>query len=156
MNVEAACVFEPLWKSGKIDLLINKQRATDWSAARMLPAMDYLKMQRVRVEICEYARGLLGRYSALVAPSSNTPAGPADTPLVNALTSGATISSKGGSSAFSNVSGLPAISVPCGFTASNLPLGLQFIGAAFDEASILRLAYAYEQSNSWYDRHPRL
>ncbi len=156
MNVEAACVFEPLWKSGRIEMLINKQRATDFTVARLLPAMDYLKMQRIRVEICEYARNLLGRYAALVAPSQNTAAGPADPPLMNALTSGATISSKGGSSAFSNISGLPAISVPCGFTTDNLPLGLQFVGSAFDEAGLLRLAYAYEQANSWYERHPRL
>ncbi|HYR88947.1 MAG TPA: amidase [Terriglobia bacterium] len=156
MNVEAACVFEPLWKSGKIDLLINKQRAADFTAARLLPAMDYLKMQRIRVEICEYARGLLGRYAALVAPSQNAPAGPADSPLMNTLSSLGSISSKGGSSAFGNISGLPAISVPCGFTSSNLPLGLQFIGSAFDEAGLLRLAHAYEQASDWYARHPHL
>ena len=158
INIEAACAFEPLWKSGRIDLMLNKQRAIDWSVARMLPAVDYLKMQRVRVEICEYAGRLLRKYAALVAPSSATPAGLVDPPTVNTLTSALSgpISSRGGSSAFGNIAGLPAVSVPCGFTANGLPLGIQFLGPAFDEAGILRLAHAYEQATDWRDRHPRL
>src|SRR6185295_14483122 len=78
MNVEAACAFEPLWKNGKIDLMISKQRAVDWSAARMLSATDYLKMQRIRGEVCDYAAGLFKRYAALVAPTSTAPAGLVD------------------------------------------------------------------------------
>ncbi len=53
-----------------------------------------------------------------------------------------------------NFTGLPAISVPCGFTESGLPVGLQLIGRAFDEAGLLRLAHLYEQSHSWHTRHP--
>ena len=62
----------------------------------------------------------------------------------------------GGSLALGNLAGLPAVSVPCGFTASNLPLGIQLIGPAFDEAGLLRIAHAYEQGNSWVGRHPRI
>jgi aspartyl-tRNA(Asn)/glutamyl-tRNA(Gln) amidotransferase subunit A len=53
-----------------------------------------------------------------------------------------------------NFTGLPAISVPCGFTISGLPVGLQLIGRAFDEADLLRIAHLYEQSHSWHTRHP--
>ena len=55
-----------------------------------------------------------------------------------------------------NFTGLPAISVPCGFTRSGLPVGLQLIGRAFDEATLLRIAYCYEHSHDWGARHPRL
>ncbi len=153
INIEAACVFEPIWKTGKIDSMINKQRALDWSAARLLPAVDYLKMQRIRTEICDFGTGLLRKYAALVAPSSNEPASLVDTP--NLAVSNPTVSG-GGSLAFGNITGLPAISVPCGFTPGNLPLGLQFVGPAFDEAGILRLAHAYEQSNAWRQHHPKI
>ena len=53
-----------------------------------------------------------------------------------------------------NLAGVPAISVPCGFTSGNLPVGLQFIGRHFDEESILKIAYAYEQATDWHTRRP--
>jgi aspartyl-tRNA(Asn)/glutamyl-tRNA(Gln) amidotransferase subunit A len=155
LNIEAATVFEPLWKTGRLDLLINKQRAMDWSAARLLPATDYLKMQRLRAEISEYAAQLFMKYAALVAPSLTSPASLVDSPNVTAANPAA-ITTGGGGLALGNITGLPAVSVPCGFTAANLPLGLQFIGAPFEEAALLRLAHAYEQANSWHERHPRL
>jgi Asp-tRNA(Asn)/Glu-tRNA(Gln) amidotransferase A subunit family amidase len=55
-----------------------------------------------------------------------------------------------------NVWGLPAISLPCGFTNTGLPIGLQIIGAPWQETSILRLAYAYEQATAWHQRQPRI
>src|SRR5437016_3932399 len=53
-----------------------------------------------------------------------------------------------------DMTGLPAISVPCGFSAGGLPIGLQFIGRALDEAGVLRAAYAYEQATPWRARRP--
>jgi aspartyl-tRNA(Asn)/glutamyl-tRNA(Gln) amidotransferase subunit A len=55
-----------------------------------------------------------------------------------------------------NLSGLPAISVPCGFTADNLPIGIQIIAPAFDEPTCLRVAHAYEQASDWHKRRPAL
>jgi aspartyl-tRNA(Asn)/glutamyl-tRNA(Gln) amidotransferase subunit A len=155
INIEAACIFDVLWRTGKIDLLINRQRAADWSAARLLPAIDYLKMQRIRAEVCDYAASLFKRYAALVAPTSIVSAALVDVPNspesnpIGIVTTGVSL-------ALGNITGLPAISLPCGFTASNLPIGLQFIGGAYDEVGIFRIAHAYEQANTWHQKHPHL
>ena len=53
-----------------------------------------------------------------------------------------------------NLNGLPTISVPCGFSESGLPIGLQLAGRAFDEATVLRVAHAYEQATPWNKRRP--
>jgi Asp-tRNA(Asn)/Glu-tRNA(Gln) amidotransferase A subunit family amidase len=55
-----------------------------------------------------------------------------------------------------NVWGLPAISVPCGFTTAGLPIGLQIIGPHWREDRVLQLAYAYEQATAWHKRGPSL
>ena len=53
-----------------------------------------------------------------------------------------------------NLSGLPAISVPCGFSAEGLPVGLQLMGHPLDDATVLRAAYAYEEATSWHQKFP--
>lgn len=55
-----------------------------------------------------------------------------------------------------NILGLPTISVPCGFTSNGLPIGLQISGPPVDEATVLRLAHAYEQATSWHKQNPPL
>ena len=55
-----------------------------------------------------------------------------------------------------NLAGLPGISVPAGFTGGGLPIGLQLIGRAFDEATVLRAAHAYERATDWHTRRPNL
>jgi aspartyl-tRNA(Asn)/glutamyl-tRNA(Gln) amidotransferase subunit A len=53
-----------------------------------------------------------------------------------------------------NLAGLPAIALPCGMTNTNLPIGLQIIGRAFEEETMLRAAHAYEQSTQWHLKRP--
>ena len=55
-----------------------------------------------------------------------------------------------------NSTGLPAITVPCGFTGGGLPIGLQLMGRPFDEARLLAAAHAYEQATPWHTRRPTL
>lgn len=55
-----------------------------------------------------------------------------------------------------NLAGVPGISIPCGFTSDKLPVGLQIIGKHFDEASIFKVSYAYEQATDWHKRKPSL
>ena len=62
----------------------------------------------------------------------------------------------GGNTAQFDVYGLPTISVPCGFSSSGLPIGLQMSGAHWAESTVLALAHAYEQTTDWHTRRPRL
>jgi aspartyl-tRNA(Asn)/glutamyl-tRNA(Gln) amidotransferase subunit A len=53
-----------------------------------------------------------------------------------------------------SLAGLPGLSLPCGFDAAGLPIGLQIMGGAFDEATVLRVAHAYEQATEWHEHKP--
>jgi len=70
------------------------------------------------------------------------------------------LSAPGGGGGNNNVAfdmyGVPSISVPCGFTSSGLPIGLQISGAHFAETNVLALAHAYEQATEWHKRDPKL
>jgi Asp-tRNA(Asn)/Glu-tRNA(Gln) amidotransferase A subunit family amidase len=55
-----------------------------------------------------------------------------------------------------NFTGLPAISIPCGYTDQGLPIGLQIITRAWGEVSLLRAAQAYESATDWHLRHPTI
>ncbi len=55
-----------------------------------------------------------------------------------------------------SLAGLPALSLPCGFDSKGLPIGMQVMGKYFDEATILRIGYAFEQATDWHRRKPTL
>jgi aspartyl-tRNA(Asn)/glutamyl-tRNA(Gln) amidotransferase subunit A len=55
-----------------------------------------------------------------------------------------------------DIYGLPTISIPCGFTSSGLPIGMQISGPPFGELQVLALAHAYEQATDWHTRRPEI
>jgi len=55
-----------------------------------------------------------------------------------------------------NLAGLPALSLPGGFSSDGLPIGLQIVGRPFGEPTVLRVGYAYEQHTHWHGRQPKL
>jgi aspartyl-tRNA(Asn)/glutamyl-tRNA(Gln) amidotransferase subunit A len=110
----------------------------------------YLKAQQVRTLIRrDYDMAFAG-VDVVAMPTSPTPAFKigerASDPLQMYLADVFTVSA--------NLTGLPAISVPCGFTDSRLPIGLQLTGRLFDEATILRVADAYERDVTWLEQVP--
>ena len=97
----------------------------------------------------------------LVTPTQRTPAAliVPPQPAANAGRGGAP--GAGGPGGIVNtgafdIYGLPTISVPCGFTSSGLPIGLQISGAHFAESTVIALAHAYEQATEWHKRRPKL
>jgi aspartyl-tRNA(Asn)/glutamyl-tRNA(Gln) amidotransferase subunit A len=112
----------------------------------------YKKAQQVRTLIKDDFEKVFEDVDLVVTPTSPTPAfrvgEKSDDPLKMYLADIFTISV--------NLAGMPGISVPCGFTRASLPVGLQLIGKHFDEATLLKAAYAYEQSTTWHKRKPAL
>jgi aspartyl-tRNA(Asn)/glutamyl-tRNA(Gln) amidotransferase subunit A len=53
-----------------------------------------------------------------------------------------------------NLNGFPAMTLPCGFSKEGLPIGLQLAGRPFDEETVLRAAYTYEQATDWHKQRP--
>jgi aspartyl-tRNA(Asn)/glutamyl-tRNA(Gln) amidotransferase subunit A len=107
----------------------------------------YLKAQQVRTLLRQdYARAL-EQADVIVMPTSPTPpftlGEKTDDPLQMYLADIFTVSV--------NLAGLPGVSIPCGFTegSERLPLGFQVIGRMFDEATMLRVADAYERATTW-------
>lgn len=112
----------------------------------------YLRAQKARTLIKEDFDRAFNEVDVIVTPTSPTPAFKigerADNPLKMYLSDIYTISV--------NLAGIPAISIPCGFTKKGLPVGLQILAKPFNEEMILRLAHAYEQSTPWHKMKPKL
>ena len=94
---------------------------------------------------------LVEGYDALAVPTTAIAAPPADTPYAVAEAARLTALT----SPF-NLTGLPAISVPCGFTTQGLPVGLQIVAGPWREATALRVARAYERVTAWSERRPAI
>ena len=110
----------------------------------------YGKAQAVRTLICQDFRTAFNEVDLIVTPVTPTPAfrlgEKSEDPLQMYLSDIYTISI--------NLAGVPAISVPCGFSKAGLPIGMQLIGRAFEEETLLRAAHAYEQSTQWHLKKP--
>lgn len=113
-------------------------------------AEDYLQAERVRRLLGNEVARVLREVNVLVTPSFPTvaPTFEADDPR----TAGRGFRFLGPF----NLTGLPAMSVPCGFTPAGLPVGMQIAGRPFDEASVIRAGYAYQEATQWHERHPAL
>ena len=129
----------------------------DWStrirleSALLTPSTAYLKSQRARAKIRRELLEALERYDVLVFPT-----GPVTAPALAASTGGPGGYYQGRSdlgrrryTSPAALAGLPAISLPCGFSSSGLPIGVQIVGRPFDEAAVFRAARAYERAAEW-------
>ncbi len=112
----------------------------------------YLQGMKVRTLMKRDFDAALSQCDVLLLPTAPTPAfrlgEKLDNPLQMYLSDIYTISA--------NLAGVPAISLPCGFSSAGLPIGMQLIAAPFQEATLLRAARAYEQATDWHRRHPAI
>jgi aspartyl-tRNA(Asn)/glutamyl-tRNA(Gln) amidotransferase subunit A len=122
-------------------------------AGLFLPAVDYLKAQRARRLIRQAWTKVFEPIDALVSPT---------TPVVATSFGQQSVDVAGGPKALVrayldltlpfNFTGQPALSVPCGFSKSGLPIGMQLVGKPFEESKLLRIAHQYQQETDWHRR----
>jgi Asp-tRNA(Asn)/Glu-tRNA(Gln) amidotransferase A subunit family amidase len=134
LNAEAGAMFDELVRSGGINELVDKGpngRANQLRASRFIPAVEYIRAQRVRTLLAGRMNALLEDVDAFLAPSPSE------------------------SVTMTNLTGHPALVLPAGFV-DGLPVGLMVTGRLFDEATVLRIAAAYEDATDWHTKHPSL
>ena len=150
---ESASIFAELAHSGRTAEMTAPEDRHGIYARGAILAADYLRAQRIRTRLARDLDRLLAPYDALVTPSRPTVA----TALDATWARGGKRSERRPRcpiSAAGNLAGLPAISVPSGFTDGGLPTGIQFVGRAYEEHPILTVANAYQALTTWHHRHP--
>jgi Asp-tRNA(Asn)/Glu-tRNA(Gln) amidotransferase A subunit family amidase len=132
LSVEAAAAFDDLTRSRGTDLMTasNSTWGATFRAARFVPAVEYIRAQRIRTMLMREWDAFMDKYDAFIS-SNNSGLGA------------------------TNLTGHPAIALKCGFV-NNLPQPLMVTGRLYDEGTICRIAHAYEQATAWKDRHPTL
>jgi Asp-tRNA(Asn)/Glu-tRNA(Gln) amidotransferase A subunit family amidase len=134
LSAEAAAAFDDLTRSRGVDKL-TAQGPGDWPnsfrTSRFIPAVEYIRAQRARTLLMREMDALMQKYHAFVTPNRSA------------------------SLTMTNLTGHPAIGVKAGF-AGGMPVCLMFTGRLYEEATILRLALAYERATDWHRKHPTL
>ncbi len=118
--------------------------------AALISAGDYVQAVRRRRELVAEFATAMADFDLVV-----TAAAPSEAPAIDSVSKFAIFERPSLTMPF-NVTGSPAMSVCCGYTASGLPLAFQLAGKPFDEATVLRLAHAYERATPWRSIRPRL
>ncbi len=155
-SANAVIYFNEYFTAHKNELPMLIQRAATSRRGRLYLGMltgaaDYIQAQRIRNRVKREFEEIFCKVDVLALPAQPGPApsvkesDPLDT-LYKQLAPDFV-------SPF-NLAGLPAISIPCGFTRADLPVALQFGGKPFDEPVVLRAAYAYQQHMRWYEKRP--
>ena len=148
--VESAASFRTLIRSGKVHELADPLGQISGYLNEQYSAADYLQALKVREIVQKKMDALFETFDVLVAPSLPVPA----TPLALNLETGLSFPDPLGG--IGNICGLPALSVPCGFTEKNLPAGLQFVAKAGDDSAVLQAARTFQQHTEWHKKHPKI
>jgi aspartyl-tRNA(Asn)/glutamyl-tRNA(Gln) amidotransferase subunit A len=116
-----------------------------------LTSTEYSLARRTQAETRRRFEMFFTKYDVLLLPSTPVPA-----PLIEGTQAVGAASQLTRFTAPFNLAGLPALSVPCGFTGSGLPVGLQIVSKHWGEAKVLQAGHAFEQATDWHNRRPRL
>jgi Asp-tRNA(Asn)/Glu-tRNA(Gln) amidotransferase A subunit family amidase len=141
LTAEAATAFDDITRDGRVNQLSGQDQG-DWPnvfrTSRFIPAVEYLRAQRARVLLMREMDKFMSQWDVFVSPAPNS-----------------------ASLTITNLTGHPAVCVPCGFLNSPpqtnmLPRAIMFTGGLYDEASPLRVALAFEQATKWHTMHPKV
>src|SRR6185436_4543326 len=134
LSAEAAAAFDDLTRSKEVDLL-TEQGAGAWPntfrTSRFIPAVEYIRAQRARTLLNRKMDALMSKYDVFLSPTGSSSLG------------------------ITNLTGHPAACLKAGFVDGS-PLALMITGRLYDEASVLRVALAYERATKWHTMNPAL
>jgi aspartyl-tRNA(Asn)/glutamyl-tRNA(Gln) amidotransferase subunit A len=152
---EAGSVFEDLIRSGRVDELADKQQIAGLKASLELPAIEYLRAMRVRSLVQDAFKTLFLDVDMLLTPSRTGPA----SKITDPVGGGGPIFSRPPTRGLSeiipagNLAGLPALSLPCGFS-GGLPVAIALAGRPFQENQLIAAGRAFQSNTDWHKRQP--
>ncbi|HEX7138761.1 MAG TPA: amidase [Vicinamibacterales bacterium] len=134
LSAEAAAAFDDLTRSKGVDQL-TEQGSSAWPntfrTSRFIPAVEYIRAQRARTLLCRKMEALMSQYDVFLSPTGSASLG------------------------ITNLTGHPAACLKAGFV-DGLPQALMITGRLYGEATVLRVALAYEQATEWHTKNPTL
>jgi aspartyl-tRNA(Asn)/glutamyl-tRNA(Gln) amidotransferase subunit A len=149
LSVEATSAFEALLDSGRVAELDDPLQRIGGYVARLIPTSDYLRAQRIRAVMQRKIDALFEQFDVLAAASFPIPSSP-----IEANLEGEEFDFADPLGAFGNFCGLPAVSVPCGFSKEKLPLGLQFVGRAMNDGKAVAAGRLFQRKTDWHTKRP--
>jgi len=147
---EGAASFRSLIRSGKVSELTDPLGQIAGYVNEQYSAADYLQALKVREILQTKMEALFDSFDVLVTAAQPVAATPLNLNLETELVFPDPLGGIG------NLCGLPALSVPCGFTDKNLPAGLQFVARAGDDIAVIQAARAFQQHTEWHRKHPKI
>ncbi|MBV9304897.1 MAG: hypothetical protein JOZ45_02080, partial [Acidobacteriaceae bacterium] len=154
IDSEAASIFEVLIRSGQVDTLADQNQIAGLKASMNYSAVDYLKAMRVRSQIQDAFRKLFADFDLLLAPTRFSLPDRSDQPFDE--TPRKRPEQRGVGSGLiqaSNLCGLPALTMPCGFV-NGLPIGVQVVGPPFTENRLIAFAREFQKRTDFHKQHP--
>lgn len=150
IGVEGAAAFRDSIRSGKVAQLADPLGQINGYVNEQIDGADYIRALQVRGILQQKMEILLDSFDVLVAASQPLGANALDANLETDLVFSDPLGGIG------NLCGLPALSVPCGFTDQNLPVGLQFVAKAGNDLAVIRAARTFQQHTDWHRKHPKI
>jgi aspartyl-tRNA(Asn)/glutamyl-tRNA(Gln) amidotransferase subunit A len=151
VGAEGASAFRELIESGEVAKLKCPADRTGGYSSLLVPAVDYLHAMRLRRPMRAAMAKLFERFDAIATPGRATVAYPTDIGFADAypgVSGGPPVIPAG------NLTGLPAIALPCGFGENGLPTSIAFMGAAFSERTLAEIGFAFQSNTKWHTRRP--
>jgi aspartyl-tRNA(Asn)/glutamyl-tRNA(Gln) amidotransferase subunit A len=150
VGVEGAAAFRNLIESGKVAELADPLGKIGGYISEQLAASDYMRALQIRGIFQKKANAMFDDVDVLVTASLPIAATTLETNLETDLTFSDPLGGIG------NLCGLPALSVPCGFTSKTLPIGIQFIGRVRNDRAVVAAASLFQRNTDWHTRRPPL
>jgi aspartyl-tRNA(Asn)/glutamyl-tRNA(Gln) amidotransferase subunit A len=164
IQAEGSTALADLITSPRLEQLADRRQQLGLLAGLRIPAKDYLKAMRIRRVLQGSFAQIFAGVDVILAPTRPFPAPRIDARLDPEWRVRGAGRRRGrriphGNAALvpaGNLAGLPAISLPCGFSTTGLPLGIQFVGRPFEEATLIDLGRAYQRETDWHRKRPSL